>query len=314
MVYSSSIEHPPRVSTTAYSIRRKALDLLEQSNPEHEIVFCYGPEQEDHLWDPLEPISYQHCPDFPDRDRDMYRVKRSHILQNDATQWVGALLPAMSFVSSACRAGISEIAKHTSEGIQKVQNEVKNRTAVPHSQPFRCTCEVRDVPGHETKTVVRKENHQSACEDKEVPDYGTTTAAGKKNRQSAREKKSRQSTCEVREVPDYGTTTTVGTKAHRSLGDRAEAQHGTSTSGQQPSDREKAQHATTTGQKTSEASLREIQDANDDLYRLDPADWAPLGFLFVPAGEAEKLGCTDDDMSDLTEWSVGFCPRICPIE
>jgi hypothetical protein len=246
MVSAPKDTSPPRVSTTAYNIRSKALDLLERSKPKHEIVFSYGTEHKKCVWDPLEPISYQHCPEIPDFERRSYRRNMPRVTQQDTSQWVDALLPAMSCISSACRVGISEIAKHTSDGFQMVKNEVKDRKAVPFPQTMRGAFDVVKVPAYQKTQKIHKD------------------------------------------VPYHVN----------------------------------AQHVAAAGQPTSEVQASDGNHAQDsrevgDLYRLDPADWEPLGFLFVPAEDARKFRYSDDDMNEMTEdgnWSEHLCPRLCPIE
>lgn len=248
MVYSSTDTRSPRVSTTAYTIRKNALDLLERSTPEHEIVFSYGTEDEESDWNPLEPISYQHCPEIADMQRELYG---NGMAASSHHQWVDALLPAMSCISSACRVGISEIAKHTSDGFHMVQNEVRNRRAVPYPQTLRGSYEAVKVSGYQQSKARRKQYIA---------------------------------------IPDQT----------------------------------RQQHVLATGQETSEVQTAKGCKGEDagqqgDFHRLDPADWEPLGFLFVPAEEARKLRFSDEDyLSEATDdggnWSENICPRLCPIE
>ena len=102
---------PPRISHQDYEIRSKALELLTRNSPEHEIVFeyCHGGDDSsvhNNSIDPSSlfifepPISYQ-------------KLEKARVIERDPSpSWMTAfMLPLVSCVSTACRAGISGIAQ-----------------------------------------------------------------------------------------------------------------------------------------------------------------------------------------------------------
>jgi len=122
---ASTKKEPPRLNTKDYMIRSKALDLLQRSTPDHQIVYENdSDENSDFSW--ITP-SYQHSPTVPTIERRRQQQQQQPAIIASKDQWIDTFLPAVNCISNACQVGISSMVKQTTGGIHIIKNDLKQR-------------------------------------------------------------------------------------------------------------------------------------------------------------------------------------------
>jgi len=125
---STQKKPPPRLSTKDYLIRTKALDLLSQATPDHQIVYENNSDDDDDEYSHfswITPISsYQNSRSVSAMERQKCEPVRIAPTQD---QWIDIFVPAVSCISNACKEGILSMVKQTTDGFQEIRNDLRDR-------------------------------------------------------------------------------------------------------------------------------------------------------------------------------------------